>query len=346
MSTRLFIPALFLFIFSSVLIGTARGDKGFMTRPAQLTDKFPSGGSGPEGDPVATFDLTGQTFVDLEGDADNTILMLDIGTALGMAGMDVEVSAIGWDFRLTTLGLSWASEATIGFDWNHDLSNDVYLNASTTDAPVTMEVLSSGGPVSLASFGIPNGLVPGGVLRVELFDVFDDNPNAPDAVIDNGSLMIQIVPGVTVSGDFDQNGIYECADIDALVMQIFGGTNNPAFDLTGDGFVDLDDRDAWLAEAGAANLTSGNPYLPADFDLDGIVDGNDFLIWNANKFMPINEFCRGDTNADGVVDGLDFVEWNFFKFQSSDSAVHQVPEPQTFMIYLMALLAGLWRSYR
>jgi hypothetical protein len=345
MISKLCIPTLLLFVSSSVVIETAHGDKGFVARPDQLTGEFPQGASGPEGDPVAAFDLTGQTFVDLEGDADNTILMLDIGAALGMAGMDVEVNAIGWNFTLTTLGLSWASEATIGFDWNHDLVNDVYLNASTTDAPVTMEVLSSGGPVSLASFGIPNGFVPGGVLRVELFDVFDDNPDAPDAVIDTGSLTIQIVPRVPVSGDFDQSGFYDCADIDALVMQIFSGANNPAFDLTGDGFVNLDDRNAWLAEAGAVNLPSGNPYLPTDFDLDGTVDGNDFLIWNANKFMPINEYCRGDSNADGVVDGLDFIEWNFFKFQSSDSAVQQIPEPQT-LIGLLTLLPVLWRHRR
>ena len=33
------------------------------------------------------------------------------------------------------------------------------------------------------------------------------------------------------------------------------------------------------------NLPSGNPYLLGDANLDGTVDGQDFLIWNSNKFQ-------------------------------------------------------------
>ncbi len=332
-----------LCFFVAVLLivgGTAFGDKGFVSRPYQLTGDMVGNSSGPEGDPAATFDITGAEFVDEEGDGDNTVMMLDIGTPLGMAGMNLDVNAIGWDFSLTTVGASWGSEATIGFDWDHDLVNDVYLNASMTDAPVTAQMLSSGGPLLLSNFGIPNGLAAGGIVRIEFFDVFDDNPNSADARIDAGSLTIQIEPGSTISGDFDQNGFYECADIDALVVEIFGGANNPAFDLTGDGSVDLDDRDAWLAEAGAVNLPSGNPYFPADFDLSGSVDGEDFLIWNMNKFTSVNEFCGGDANADGIVDGNDFLTWNFFKFLSADSAVQQIPEPHAAGC-LMAAIASV-----
>ena len=41
--------------------------------------------------------------------------------------------------------------------------------------------------------------------------------------------------------------------------------------------MDLEDRDDWLAQAGAQHLTSGNPYRVADFNLDGVVDGQDFV---------------------------------------------------------------------
>jgi hypothetical protein len=41
----------------------------------------------------------------------------------------------------------------------------------------------------------------------------------------------------------------------------------------------------WLSLAGAANLPSGNAYLPGDATLDGFVDGSDFGIWNANQFI-------------------------------------------------------------
>ena len=60
--------------------------------------------------------------------------------------------------------------------------------------------------------------------------------------------------------------------------QIAAGTNDSAFDMTGDGNVDMDDLDAWLAEAGEANLGPGQSYQYGDANLDGIVDGADFVL--------------------------------------------------------------------
>lgn len=54
--------------------------------------------------------------------------------------------------------------------------------------------------------------------------------------------------------------------------------------LTGDALVDLLDRDAWLAEAGGINLGAGRVYRLGEANLDSVVDGSDFDIWNANKF--------------------------------------------------------------
>ncbi len=127
-----------------------------------------------------------------------------------------------------------------------------------------------------------------------------------------------------VDGDFDDNGIYDCNDIDALVVAIVnvngGGTPDLAFDLTADNTVNNDDLDAWLAEAGAAGLTaSGNPVQYGDADLNGLVDGQDFIVWNAHKFMATSAWCDGDFNADGVVDGSDFILWNQNKFTSADA---------------------------
>lgn len=71
----------------------------------------------------------------------------------------------------------------------------------------------------------------------------------------------------------------------------------------------------------------GGPYLPGDANLDGTVDGQDFIEWNMNKFMSVASWCSGDFNADGMVDGQDFIEWNMNKFMSSDSFAAAVPEP-------------------
>ena len=82
-------------------------------------------------------------------------------------------------------------------------------------------------------------------------------------------------------------------------MEIVAGTNSPLYDLTDDGLVNLADRDQWLADAGALNLTSGNPYLLGDSNLDGVVDGQDFIIWNGNKFTSTGKWSQADWNADG-----------------------------------------------
>lgn len=132
----------------------------------------------------------------------------------------------------------------------------------------------------------------------------------------------------TVSGDFNGDGIYDCTDVDALVGVIVTGSNLPQYDLSGDGQVNHTDLTQWLAEAGAVNLASGNPYLPGDSNLDGMVDGVDFIQWNANKFTMNAAWCSGDFNADGIVDGVDFVIWNQHKFTSADSGgAAAVPEP-------------------
>ena len=124
--------------------------------------------------------------------------------------------------------------------------------------------------------------------------------------------------------DFDGNGTCDLDDIDALVAEIAAGTNDLAFDLTGDALVNLSDRDQWLADAGALNLPSGNAYLLGDANLDGTVDGIDFLAWNDNKFKANGLWSGGDWNADGTTDGQDFIIWNNTKFQSADGAASLV----------------------
>ena len=120
-----------------------------------------------------------------------------------------------------------------------------------------------------------------------------------------------------IDGDFNDDGMYDCADIDALTGAIASGSSDVAFDLSGDGLLSLDDVDLWLAEAGAVNLSSGNPYLYGDATLDGSVDGDDFVLWNANKFQKTGAWCQADFNADGKTNGGDFLLWNANKFSSS-----------------------------
>ncbi len=121
-----------------------------------------------------------------------------------------------------------------------------------------------------------------------------------------------------LNGDFDLNGIYDVADIDALVLAIASGSGGLDFDLNRDSLVNNADLDMWLQLAGAANLGFGRVYLRGDANLDGVVDGGDFIAWNSHKFTATAAWSAGDFNADGFVDGADFILWNTHKFMSAD----------------------------
>ncbi|MEM7313741.1 MAG: hypothetical protein AAF497_11380, partial [Planctomycetota bacterium] len=145
----------------------------------------------------------------------------------------------------------------------------------------------------------------------------------------------------SLSGDFDMDGDYDCADIDGLVAAISAGTNDTSFDLTGDGQVDGGDLDAWLVEAGTNNI--GAAFLDGDANLDGVVDVGDFNIWNSNKFTTTSAWCSGDFNADGVVDVGDFNIWNTNKFTSSSDAA-AVPEPGSLLLGFVGIVGLLMQS--
>ena len=138
-------------------------------------------------------------------------------------------------------------------------------------------------------------------------------------------------------GDFDHNGELDCQDIDALTAAVAAGNNDPEFDINQDGVTNLADRDAWLAEAGSELLGAGATILVGDANLDGVVDGVDFSIWNDHKFTLQPAWCSGDFDMNGAVDGSDFVAWNANKFQSS-SAPQTVPEPLLCWYLWLALL--------
>ena len=136
---------------------------------------------------------------------------------------------------------------------------------------------------------------------------------------ENSSIEAVIVNDDLGDGDFNGDGAFDCLDIDDLVTNIAGQTGDLTYDMNGDGQLTGADIDPWLAAAGAANLPSGNAYLRGDADLNGSVGGEDFILWNDNKFTSNAGWCGGDFDADGAVDGRDFILWNENKFTSSDT---------------------------
>jgi hypothetical protein len=87
------------------------------------------------------------------------------------------------------------------------------------------------------------------------------------------------------------------------------------------------------------NVTFGvtSPPLPADFDNDGDVDGNDLAVWTASYGID----GGADADDDGDTDGRDFLIWqqSFSSSQLAAVAQYSVPEPGSFTLTWMAGVA-------
>ncbi|MEM9372638.1 MAG: hypothetical protein AAGA55_03260 [Planctomycetota bacterium] len=134
------------------------------------------------------YDLSGVNSWDAAGSANNEILSLDVGVPNRFA---VRMS---WDVSIQTVGSSWLSEVTIGF---LDSPIGLQLAPGTDDAPGTGTYTSSG-IVDLAALDptFPFEVGPDGILQMEVFESFDDEAGAIDAVFLPGStITFYFIPG-------------------------------------------------------------------------------------------------------------------------------------------------------
>ena len=83
------------------------------------------------------------------------------------------------------------------------------------------------------------------------------------------------------------------------------------------------------------------PYGADNMQQDGVVDGNDYIIW-AGHFGddPADGLpgapANGDCNFDGVVNGLDYVQWAINFGQGPNDGV-SVPEPGTLVLSVIGI---------
>ena len=78
------------------------------------------------------------------------------------------------------------------------------------------------------------------------------------------------------------------------------------------------------------------PQFRADFNNDGEVDGDDFLIWQAG----FNIDDRGDANGDGVTDGDDFLIWQS-EFGSGNGSLSSAAVPEPTSVFLTVVCFGV-----
>ncbi len=132
-----------------------------------------------------------------------------------------------------------------------------------------------------------------------------------------------------------------------MTKEIIAGTNNSAFDLTGDGSVNEADLTRWRRD-GATHNGFSESYLLGDSDLDGLVDSTDLnnlaLNWQQGNAL----WSGGDFTADGVVNSADLNDLALNWQQSipiGGSASAPVPEPSALLL-TFAGIALAWRRRR
>jgi glycosidase len=143
--------------------------------------------------------------------------------------------------------------------------------------------------------------------------------------------------------DVNQDGVTNTGDIAALYAS-FGGSAWLA-DMNVDGAVDVEDVRALVTDLLRTS--------PADFNLDRVVDGADFLAWQMNIGTASARFDQGDADFDGVVDGEDLNLWNaafgtLGPITSAGPATTAVPEPVATVLACSAaaLLAKSAKNHR
>jgi hypothetical protein len=142
-------------------------------------------------------------------------------------------------------------------------------------------------------------------------------------------------------GDINQDSSTTLADVAALYANF--GSDDWLGDLNVDGLVNVGDVQTLITEIfGTMN---------GDFDLNGNVDGRDFLIWQRNVNSG-TRYDQGDADLNGVVDAADLAIWQAAYGTSGALGLGQmtatamaVPEPASFWaIGWAAVIIGLRRN--
>lgn len=145
--------------------------------------------------------------------------------------------------------------------------------------------------------------------------------------------------GSSVEGDFDGDGARDVDDLDLLATAMMA--NDLAFDLTGDGTTDFDDRAFWVE-----NLS--NTYM-GDANFDGEFNSSDFVtVFTAAKYETgqAATWAEGDSNGDNVFNSSDFVtsfQGQGYELGIRDGGLKVVPEPSGVLLILAGALGVIRR---
>ena len=137
--------------------------------------------------------------------------------------------------------------------------------------------------------------------------------------------------------DFDGDGELGLGDVDLLLAEVAAATNNPDFDVTGDGSVNLVDILSYVGSAETLNTYMG------DANLDGEFNSSDFVaVFTAGLFETGNPatWATGDWNGDGIFGSGDFVTaFTDGGYELGPKpAPANVPEPNSILLVLLGAI--------
>jgi len=149
---------------------------------------------------TVVIDLSSRNSWDALDDSNNeifTVILDGLAATSPCENPVLEVTGIGWDVTVSTVGPSWLSEMRTGFDMNQDGVRDLFISPGIADdnnGGNASTAYSSGGILDLSATSI--GILPvanatSGEITVQLFEGFDDLPDEIDALWESGNMTIE-----------------------------------------------------------------------------------------------------------------------------------------------------------
>ena len=136
-----------------------------------------SGSAHAAGDQIIEIDLNGwQTWGRL-GSTNNTSIVIDLSATYGN---DFQITGVGWDLTIASIGSSWNSEVVF------DIDGGVFVTPGTGTTGTAS--YSSGGIIKLVDANIADIQISDGDFRIEVFESFDDPNNTDTGQVQDANL--------------------------------------------------------------------------------------------------------------------------------------------------------------
>ena len=201
-------------------------------------------------------------------------------------------------------------------------------DSTEVDVPVTLSV------GSVLDFVIdPDGTGVYDPADPTSIDAVNDGADSTTFWVTIGSREL-FIPGGSLPGDFNGNGILDAGDIDDLTTQSASMTNPPAYDLNDDALVNAGDINVWIKDL--YNSWVGDANLDGEFNSGDLVS----VLASGTYEQDVDSvWTTGDFNGDGRTNTNDLVAAlsDGGYEQGPREATASVPEPAS----VISLLTGL-----